>query len=116
MTADPFQAEALRARLTSAGGLLMLLAFMGALVWLVVSTDLRHERNIEAVVVRIGTYPDALGTGDLPILTMRMPDGSVRQLQTAWPAVNSCQRGSSISLLQLGSHLRVGLRGCTPRH
>lgn len=116
MAADPFHAEILRERLTRAGGLLLLLAFMGALVWLVASTDFRRERDVEATVVRLGTYPDPLETGDLPILTVRLLDGSIRQLPASWPAVNRCQPGSSISLLQLGSRLRVGLRGCKPKH
>jgi len=116
MAADPFQAEALRERLTRARGLLLLFAYMGVLLLLVLSTDFRHEREIEAIVVRLGTYPDPLETGDLPILTVRLPDGSIRQLRTSWPAVNRCETGSSITLLQLGSRLRVGLRGCNPKH
>jgi hypothetical protein len=116
MAADPFQAEAFWERLTRARGLLLLFAYMGALLLLVVSTDFRHERDVEAIVVRLGTYPDPLATGDLPIVTVRLPDGSIRQLRASWPAVNRCGPGSSISLLQLGRRLRVGLGGCHPKH
>ena len=114
MAADPFQAEAFRERLMRARGLLLLFGYMGALLLLVVSTDFRHERDVEATVVRLGTSP--LETGDLPIVIVRLPDGSIRQLRASWPAVNRCKPGGSISLLQLGGRLRVGQNGCRPRH
>ena len=113
MAADPFLAEALRERLRRARGLLLLLAYMGVLLLLVVCTEFRRERAVEAIVVRLGTHP--LATGDSPIVTVRLPDGSIRQLGASWSAVNRCTPGSSIALLQLGRRLRVGPGGCHPK-
>lgn len=116
MATDPFKAEAFRERRTLAGGLLLLIAFVFALLWWALSFDFPHERQIEATVVRVGTYPDPLATGDSPILTLRLADGSIRQLPTSWPAAINCRAGSNISLLKSGNTLRVGLLGCNRDH
>jgi hypothetical protein len=114
VAADLFAAEARHERLTRTVGLVLLLAFLGALVFLAVRTGFGDERPVEGVVLQIGTY--AYETGDMPILTVRLNDGSTRQLRfVSWTAVNGCKLGSRISLLQQGSRLRVGVRGCYPR-
>lgn len=114
MAADPFQPEALQERLTRAGGLALLIAFGGGLLFLALNKGARDERPIEGVVMRVGSY--AHEVGDLPIVTVRLEDGSTRQLRARRAAVEGCEQGSNISLLQKGSHLRVGMQGCTMAH
>jgi hypothetical protein len=95
------------------GGLLLLVAFFGALVFLAIRIDLSNERPVEAEVLALGTY--AYDTGDMPILTVRLPDGSIRQVLGSWAGVRQCEQRRWISLLQQGGRLRVGLRGCYRR-
>ena len=109
---DPFQADARRERITQAVGLVLLIALLCALALFWVRTDVSNGRVVEATVVRLGNYPDPLGTGDSPILTVRLPDGSIRQLRASWPAVDRCAPGSKVSILQRGTALKVGYRGC----
>ena len=113
MAADPFRAEALREYMTHARGALLLLAFLGLLAVVAIRTTFSKERPVEGVVIRSGTYP--YETGDMPILTVRLDDGSTRQVLTSWAAVSACQKGSGISLLQQGGRLRVAVRGCYPK-
>ena len=111
MKTDPFKDEGLRARLTIVGGLFLMALFLGVAFLLPGGTaTFQGERPLDGRVTRVGTY--AFETGDLPILTIKLPDGSLRQLQTSWAAAARCSPGSSISLLQKGMRLRVGLTGC----
>lgn len=96
--------------------MILLIALLGLLTLFWVRTDVSDGRNVEAVVERVGTYPDPLGTGDSPILTVRLPDGSIRQLRSSWPAANACVAGSKVFLIQRGTGLKVGLRGCYSEH
>jgi len=74
-----------------------------------------HE--LQAEVLRVGTHPAAgVAGGDLPILTVRLPDGAVRDMQATWADVGGCKTGSSISLLQQGDALQVGRPGCVIAH
>ena len=113
--ADPFRAEVVRERMTRAVGLALLIVFLSAIVFVWVRAQAGDGRNVQAVVMRIGTYADPLGTGDLPILTVRLPDGSIHQVTASWPAVDRCTPGSSVPLVQRGTSLRVALSGCRPR-
>ena len=68
---------------------------------------------MKAEVLRLGTYPvGGVAAEDLPILTVRLHDGSIREVQAAWADVDDCKPGRSISLLQHESALQVGQRGC----
>ena len=109
---DPFHAQARRERLLQLGGLGLLLALLScALVALWMRTDGSGGREVNAFIVRFGTYPDPLGTGDLPIITVRFQDGSIRQVRASRSALHGCVRGNSITLVQRGNDLKVGLRG-----
>lgn len=114
---DRFRAAAIRERITqTVGGLILLSAFLFALYYFLMRTDVSDGRTVNAEVVHVGTYPDPLGTGDLPILTVRLPDGTIRVVQASWPAVSTCMPGRYVSLLQRGTALQVGLRGCYAAH
>lgn len=64
-------------------------------------------------VLRFGMMPaiPAAG-GDRPILTVRMPDGSTRDVLATWADVDDCRPGRLISLVQHGTALRIGKPGC----
>lgn len=64
-------------------------------------------------MLRVGTRAVArVAGGDLPILTVKLPDGSVRDVQATWADVDRCRPGRSISLLQQGQALQVARPGC----
>jgi hypothetical protein len=109
---DPFRTEGHRERVTHLAALAVLVCFVCAVFFLWMRADVSDGNEVTAVVVRLGTYPDPLGTGDSPILTVRLADGSVRQVRASWQAVNGCQPGRAISILQRGTAVQVGLRGC----
>jgi len=68
---------------------------------------------VEATVVRVGTYAAGRSRGgDLPILTVRLPNGSIRQVRASWSTAGDCIPGGRISLLQRATALQVSLRGC----
>jgi hypothetical protein len=109
---DPFQGTARRESLTRTAWLALLIAFLSLVFFAWARGNLTNGREVQAVVVKLGAYPDPLGTGDSPILTVRLADGSTRQVRASWPAVSKCVPGSSVALLQRGIALKVALRGC----
>jgi hypothetical protein len=114
--ADPFKAAIRHERLTKVSGLILLTILLCALFYFWVRTDISDGREVDAVIVRLGSYPEPLGTGDAPILTVQLPDGSIREVRTSWSAVNRCVPGRRVSLLQKGTALQVALRGCNGMH
>src|SRR3954453_14868975 len=112
---DPFQAVARREQVMKAGQLALLMAILSIAIFSWVRSDVSNGREVMGAVVSIGTYPDPLGTGDLPILTIRLANGSIREVRASWRAANGCAPGSRVSLLQIGAALQVGLRGCSAR-
>lgn len=110
---DPFRTSSTRERIAQAVGLFLLIAFTCVVSYLMVRPDLTQGRLVRAQIVRVGMYSVGEGMGgELPILTVRLPDGSIRQVKSSWAAVNDCLPGRWISLLQRGSALQVGLPGC----
>ena len=114
--ADPFQAVARRERIAKAGWIALLIALLCAvfLSWFLGDVSKGHE--VKATILRVGTYADPLGTGDSPVLTVQLPDGSVREVPTSWRAANGCAPGRAVSLLERGTALQVSLRGCRAAH
>ena len=110
---DAYQTVAVRERITKAGLLVVLLGFVIAISYLEFSTVVTNGRVVKAEVLRLGTRPVApVAGGDLPLVTVRLPDGSVREVQATWADVNDCEAGRSISLVQQGTALQVGRPGC----
>lgn len=84
-----------------------------AISYVRVGTPITNGHEVQAKVLRIGTYPAGrVAGGDLPILTVRMKGGAVRNVQATWADVGGCETGRSISLLQQGDALQVGRPGC----
>ena len=114
---DPFRAAALRGRIIAAGALVLVVALMVAVSYLNFGLPVTNGQEVQAEVLRVGTRPAArVAGGDLPILTVRLPNGSVRDVQATWADVGGCKTGSSISLLQQRDALQVGRPGCIIAH
>jgi hypothetical protein len=111
--ADPFRTTAIRERFaqTSLMGLLIALTCLGS--YLLVRPYVTEGHVIRAEVVRVGMYDTGGASGgNLPVLTVRLPDGSKREVTSSWAAVNDCVPGRWIALLQRGTALQVGRPGC----
>jgi hypothetical protein len=109
--ADPFRAEARREKAIRVGGALLLICFLGGLVWIFgVQMSAPVERSI-GTVVRVGSYP--LDIGDQPIFTVRMDDGAVRHIKASRRNAANCIVGSRVELVKRGAALSVGLQGCS---
>jgi hypothetical protein len=111
---DPFRTVAIRERLVQALWLAVLIAFIGSGSLLYVELFVTDARMVRAQVLRVGMYSagDSSG-GDLPILTVMLPDGSIRQVTPSWSAVDNCLPGRWISLQQRGTFLKIALPGCS---
>ena len=107
---DPFRAHVRNERLRLAFWVLVLIVPLAALAYLLNGASQPDGELIKADVVRFGSRPTE--TGDIPVLTVRLADGSIRQVLAGPNAVNGCKRGDRISLIQRGTSLRVGIRGC----
>ena len=104
-----------RAKRAGGLGLLIVFALLGALLVFWPPTYVSEGRLVEATVVRIESYPAAgVNGGELPILTVRLPNGSIRQVKASWATAGKCTPGSQVPLLQRGTALQVALRGCRP--
>src|SRR3954451_23263241 len=86
-----------RARQAVALGLIVFLAISASIFEFWPRTYVTDGQFVEATVVRVGTYPvsGAYG-GDLAILTIRLPNGSIRQVRASWSTAGKCMTGSQI--------------------
>ena len=113
--ADPLRSLIARERARQAiwPGLLLILAIVATSAFFWPVNYVTDGRVVEATVVRTSTYPagEARG-GDLPILTVRLPDGTIRQVTASWSTAGECLPGSKVPLVQRGTALQVTLRGC----
>lgn len=114
---DPFRTAALRGRIIAAGALVLIGTLIIAVSYLEFGMPITNGHEVQAQVLRVGTRPAArVAGGDLPILTVRLPDGAVRDVPATWVDVDGCKTGRSISLLQQGNALQVGRPGCVIAH
>lgn len=114
---DPFQGAAIQERIAKVVALALLLALLCAIYFLQFSTVVAEGRPVKAEVLHIGTYPAGRAAGgDLPILSVRLPDGSVRAVRATWPDVNNCTPGRWISIVVHGTAVQVGVPGCVATH
>jgi hypothetical protein len=110
---DPFRIVDLRSRIMKSAALILLVGLMGVIGYLQFGTVITGGRIVEAEVIRIGTAPTGGVAGaNVPVLTVRMPDRSIRQLNATWADVRDCRAGRSISIRQQGAALLVGRPGC----
>ena len=110
---DPFGTAARRSRVTAAGALVVVAALIFVVSYFDFVPAVTDGHVVKAEVLRLGTRPASrVAGGDLPVLSVRLPDGSVRDVQATWADVDGCKPGRSISLLQQGSALQVGRPGC----
>ena len=111
---DPFRNVAFRGRIVKASALIVLTGLLIVLGSLQFGTVITNGREVKAEVLRLGTQPTGgVGGASLPILTVRMPDGAVRQVMATWPDVNDCKPGRWISIVEKGTAVRVGRPGCS---
>ena len=99
-----------RERLTS---WLWIFAFVGllAIIGVVASiTGNPRGRLVEAHVEKFGFRADS--NGYWPLRTVRLADGSTRQVLASRLWKGACKRGDKVALMQRGSALTVGIRGC----
>ena len=114
---DPFRTVAIRGRIIAAGALVLAAALIVAVTYLRFGMPITDGHEVQAEVLRVGTRSAAgVAGGDLPVLTVRMPDGAVREVQATWADVGGCKTGRSISLIQQGDALQVGRPGCVSAH
>ena len=110
---NPFRTFALRQNVVRAGALALVTAFLLAVCFLRFGNPVTDGRVVKAEVLRRGTHPVAgVSGGDLPILTVRLPDGSVRDVEATWADVNDCKPGRWISLVEQGIAVQVGQPRC----
>jgi len=114
---DPFRTVALHGRIIAAGALVLVAALIVAVSYFDFGIPITNGHEVQAEVLRVGTRPAArVAGGDLPILTVRLPDGAARDVQATWADVVGCKTGRSISLLQQEHALQVGRPGCVIVH
>ena len=70
----------------------------------------RAPAEVEGQLIRFGSY--ATEEGDMPILVVRLGDGTVRQVRVWRSDVRSCQVGGTVQLLRRGSFHRLRPGGC----
>ena len=111
---DPFRTVALRSRVVKIATLALLATFVSAIAYFQFGSLVTEGHDVRAQVLNVGTYPVAdVAGGNLPIVTVRLPDGSIRNVRATWADVNGCISGRWISLVQQGSALQVGQPGCS---
>jgi hypothetical protein len=114
---DPFRTVALQARIIAAGALVLVAALIFAVSYLDFGTAVTDGQVVQAEVPRLGTRSaSAVAGGDVPIITVRLPDGLIRDVQATWADVNGCKPGRPISLLQQKNAAQVGQPGCISAH
>ena len=113
--ADPFVAEVRASRIQRGFGLLLMIALIGAAIFVAGRTHVSGGETVEARVLRFGSY--ASEVGEMPLVIVQLDNGSTAEVRASRNVIAGCERGSTISLVQKGSALVVGPKGCpdTPR-
>jgi hypothetical protein len=109
--AEPLRAQIWAERMRSGVWLLALLAVVATVLFVEDRLWNPQGQLIEARVIqsgiRAGKYRNT------PIVTVRLADGSVREVQARWASsLRGCQSGDRIALVQRGSALTIGVKGC----
>lgn len=91
--------------------LLVIFAFMLALILWAARDIGEPEVTEQATVVRFGAYSS--DTGATPVVIVRTKDGRLLQLEVDARTTQRCRTGSDIQVLRRGSTL-TGVGGCRP--
>jgi hypothetical protein len=92
-------------------GMIALLVLIGGIAGLAYYNWSMTGRMVEGRIVALGSVPIRM-TGDQPIITVELADGTMKQTAPTKWALAGCEVGSRISLVQRGGDVRVGVRGC----
>ena len=96
-----------------AGASILLAALLLAIGYIEFGIAITDGKVVKAKVLRLGTHPVAGSAGgNLPIVTVRLPDGSVRQVKATWADVDNCKPSRWLSLLKYGTALQIAQPGC----
>jgi hypothetical protein len=90
--------------------IIALIAFSVLLAGLLYIWKYPTGRLVEGRVEEFGLI--ARKWGFTPLITVRLADGSRRQVLAARQFNKSCRQGDKIALIQRGDVLNVGIRGC----
>ena len=109
--ADPLKELGWRERLTAGLWLLMLIAFLAT-----ISIMFGRSRNTEGKLIegRVESFGVPVNKWGDMVVTVRLANGSVREVLTKWELVKACERGDRIALVQRGLALNVGVMACNP--
>jgi hypothetical protein len=114
--ADPFEGVVIRERIGTAALVALIGAIPCAIAYFGIGRTVTSGTIVKAEILQLSTYPTGRGAGgDLPVLTVRLPDGSIRNVTATWADVDNCAPGRWISLLEQGRALQVGRPGCNPK-
>ena len=87
---DPFRTVVYREHLATAGAVAFIAAISLTVGYLQFGTVNTGGKVVKAEVLRLETHSVAkVAGGNLPIITVRSPDGSVRQAQATWADVEN---------------------------
>ena len=109
---DPFRTLAKTERLKAVLWLLVLAVFLAVFAFLLSRVWDPRGQLIEARIERFGV--EATKYGNRPIITVRLADGSIRQVLTTRTFVPVCKQGDRITLVQRRTALSVAVRACQP--
>ena len=113
---DPFRIAAYQKRLVTLGLVILLALASLAIGYLRFGTINIGGKPAMVEVVRVGTRPvSRVAGGTAPVVTVRMPDGSIRQVEATWGDVDNCVPGRWLSVHESAAALQVGQPGCSVR-
>ena len=69
--------------------------------------------TVEGRLLRIGSVPSDIG--DIPILVVRLRDGTIRQFTVSPSNVYSCRVGNPVQLIRRGALITLPQNGCALR-
>ena len=111
LVTDPFQSK-LAAMRQPVIGFLLLVGILVFVAWMTVwHTAQPSGTMLEGRVIGIGNRA-AGNTGDEPVLTVQLEDGTTHKVLASRGETAVCKLDSPISLIRRGGGLRIGLRGC----
>ena len=109
---DPFR-QSWSQRLAPSWKLAVLAALLIGMVAVAARTLTAASTRVDARVIGFGSY--ATEEGNLPILQVRLGDGTNQQVRVRRSDVGACRVGSAVHLMRRGSLLTLAPGGCLGR-